>query len=274
MSSDRTKGYLASFRPAAFSFAGASVPPALTRLWEHLASDDVRSALIESRRLLREKSVRNRSALAGLLVGAAAAELRSGNAQEATRYARRSLSILPEQWMAHGIRIAACEALQSADRAYRYASTLEPVQRVAPWDEHPDAVDFQVLVASLAWRVGAWDDVAARLRRAYPAGVASMPEALQADWFRLAFYCDSPEEAAGAARAILPGCTIEQLDALLNAMVQHGWTSEALPLYRDAFARHGSSQLLRRRLVGLCIREGAMEEARELASAGALNIVV
>lgn len=101
-----------------------------------------------------------------------------------------------------------------------------------------------------------------------------MPEDLIADWFRLAFYRDNPLDAAQAAGAILSRCTVDELDDLLNAMVQNGWTSEALPLYRTAFTIHDDSELLRRRLVGLCIREGALDEARKLASSGALTIAV
>lgn len=268
------QGYLATYRPPEFTFGQmSSVPAPLLELWHHLSSRDNRAALAESRRLLRERSIRNRSAHAALLIGAATAELRAGNAQEAGRFAKRSQSILPHQWMAHRIRIAAYEALQSPERAYRYAASVELTETHTAWDEPISPVEFQVFAASLGWKIRAWDDVAARICRAYPAGVASMPESLQGDWFRLAFYRNSPGAAASAARAVLPSCTVDQIDRLLNAMVQQGWTSEALPLYRDAFAYHSSSQLLRRRLVGLCIKEGELEEARQLTAAGALDIL-
>lgn len=267
-------GFLATYRPPEFAFDNmASVPAPLLDLWHHLSSRDNRAALAESRRLLREKSVRNRSAHAALLIGAATAELRAGNATDAARYAKRSQAALSQQWMAQRIRIAAYEALQAPERAYRYAASLQLSESPAGWDEAISPVDFQVYVASLAWKIQAWDDVAARICRAYPAGVASMPAPLRDDWFRLAFYRDNAGEAASAARAILPDCSVDQLDTLLHAMVQNGWTSEALPLYRDAFARHSASQLLRRRLVGLCIKEGELDEARALTASGALNIL-
>lgn len=273
MRSERS-GYLSSYRPAPFTFSAASAPRVLSTLWKHLAGGDTRNALAESRRLLREKSVRDKETLAGLLVGAAAAELGAGNPRQAVPLVKRSLSLLPHQWMAHAIRIEAYEALQAPERAHRYSISITLAEEYVGWDEPRSRAETHTLIASLAWRVGAWDDVAKHLTEAYPHGVATMPGDLRGDWFRLAFYRTDPDEAAEAARAILPDCSIDQLDTLLNAMVQHGWTSEALPLYRDAFAIHADSQLLRRRLVGLCIREGALDEARELASSGALNIVV
>jgi hypothetical protein len=59
---------------------------------------------------------------------------------------------------------------------------------------------------------------------------------------------------------------------LLQTLVQQGWTEYALPLYRTAYAAEPRNQLLRRRLVALCIREGAIEEARALAKPGALDL--
>ncbi|MFW5972453.1 MAG: hypothetical protein ACOCTG_00560 [Bacteroidota bacterium] len=271
---DIENGYLATYPAASFTFSRVDgLPSELHTLWMQMAAGEHREALSESRRLLREKTVRGRP-LAALMAAAGAAELRCGNAAEGVVLAKRSLAILPDQWLAHAVRIAAYLAQQASGRAYRYAMTLQGCETVEAWDEPPSATDTQITLASLAWRVGAWEDVAESLDRAFPAGVASMPPPLQTDWFRLAFYRDQPDDAAAAARALLPACTIEQLDTILNAMVQHGWTAEALPLYRQAFTRNTASQLLRRRLVGLCVREGEVEEARQLAASGALNILV
>jgi hypothetical protein len=208
-----------------------------------------------------------------LLNGAAVGELKVGNVEEAHRLAKRSAGILPDQWMAHGIRVVA-HASAGGTRAYRYLGAVSLPGRVHAWDEVPTPAELHLQTAALAWRDGLWDDVARSLERAYPAGVATMPADLQSDAFRLAFYRNRADDASAAARALLGTSAIDHLDALLNAMVQQGWTSEALPLYREAFARNESSQLLRRRLVGLCIREGELDEARQLASAGALNILV
>lgn len=267
-------GYLATRRPEGFTFSSAGILSDLGLLWQYLAEGDTRGAMFESRRLLRESSSGEPEHEAGLLAGSAEAEMRAGNPEEAERLARQSLSVFPDQWMAHGITIGALEAKQDAQGAYRYAVALKRPKGMVSWDEPPTRTEFHTLVASLAWRVQQWDDAARHIALAYPEGIESMPEDLIADWFRLAFYRDNPLDAAQAAGAILSRCTVDELDDLLNAMVQNGWTSEALPLYRTAFTIHDDSELLRRRLVGLCIREGALDEARKLASSGALTIAV
>jgi hypothetical protein len=249
------------------------VPGALQTLWEQLSGRDVRLAQQTARALLRKKTLADRETLAALLNGAAASELRSGNVEEAHRLAKRSAGVYPDQWMAHAIRIAAF-ATSTGTRAYRYIAAAHIPAAPPDWDEVPTHRDYLILSASLAWKNGFWDDVSRCLESAFPAGVATMPPDLQADCFRLAFYRNQPSGASEAARAMLASSTVDHLDMLLNAMVQHGWTTEALPLYREAFERNEGSQLLRRRLVGLCIREGALDEARRLASSGALNIVV
>lgn len=267
-------GYLASFRSRGFDFTSTSIPPLLTALWQSLAENDTRNALTESRRLLRDPSTENRELLAALFAASAEAELRAGNPIEALNLARRSLLIYPDQWMAHGICINAFEAEQDSQQAYAFVSSIEWEDGTAGWDEPPTSTELHILIAALAWRVQEWDDVARHVALAYPDGIDSMPDPLKSDWFRLAFYRDNPLDAAYAARSILSNCSIDELDELLNTMVQNGWTSEALPLYRTAFTMHPESELLRRRLVGLCIREGSVDEARDLASSGALNIAV
>jgi hypothetical protein len=270
----REHGYLSSLQPSLPTFSQVDhVPAILAPLWQQLCANDIRSAQMTARSLLRKKTLTDRETLAALLNGAAVAELRSGNLDEAHRLAKRAAGVYPDQWMAHAIRIAAFD-MSTGSRAYRYAAASSLPTGAPAWDEIPSRRDHLICSAALAWRCGFWDDVARCLETAYPAGVATMPEELQADAFRLAFYRNQPSAASAAARAMLGSSPIDQLDQLLNAMVQNGWTSEALPLYREAYERNENSQLLRRRLVGLCIREGELEEARRLASAGALNIVV
>jgi hypothetical protein len=99
-----------------------------------------------------------------------------------------------------------------------------------------------------------------------------MPIPLMEDWFRLALYRGRPEDAAAVAALLIERTTVESADALLQTIVQNGWTKEALPLYRTAFANAPKSQLLRRRLVALCIREGQLDEARQLTQPGALGL--
>jgi hypothetical protein len=268
------QGYLStlSISPPAFTKVSAA-PPLLQVLWAHLAAGETRAAQLASRELLRRKTLTDRETLAALLNAAAATELQTGNPEECHRLAKRSAGVFPDQWMAHGLRIAAF-ATAPGSRAFRYIASVQLPDGAAGWDEVPSPVEHKVTAAALAWRSGLWDDVARSLDAAYPAGVATMPSELKSDVFRLAFYRNQPQLATAAARSMLTSSPVDQLDMLLNAMVQNGWTAEALPLYREAFERNETSQLLRRRLVGLCIKQGELDEARKLASSGALNIVV
>ena len=96
-------GYLATRRPEGFTFSSAGILSDLGLLWQYLAEGDTRGAMFESRRLLRESSSGEPEHEAGLLAGSAEAEMRAGNPEEAERLARQSLSVFPDQWMAHGI---------------------------------------------------------------------------------------------------------------------------------------------------------------------------
>lgn len=268
------QGYLSSLPVPTPSFSRVSAAPAMLQvLWAHLAAGETRAAQQASRELLRLKTLTDRETLAALLNAAAATELRTGNTDECHRLAKRSVGVFPDQWMAHGLRIAAFATVPGT-RAFRYIVSARLPKGSADWDEVLTPLEHKVTAAALAWRNGLWEDVARNLDTAFPAGVATMPPELRSDVFRLAFYRNQPQLATAAARSLLHTSTLEQLDLLLNAMVQHGWTAEALPLYREAFERNETSQLLRRRLVGLCIKQGELDEARKLASAGALNIVV
>jgi hypothetical protein len=267
-------GYLSTLKPALPTFERFEYAPTSVReLWKLLNDGDVRPALELSRNLMRGKSFSDRDTLATLLNAAAVAEFRTGNVEQAQRLAKRSAGIVENQWMAHAIRLTAFAA-SAGPKAYRYFASIKLADQSPVWDEPPARSAFYVLGAALAWQNGFWDDVAKSLEKAFPAGVATMPDSLRSDCFRLAFYREQPADASAAARALLGSFPLDQLDSLLNAMVQHGWTAEALPLYREAYKSNETSQLLRRRLVGLCIREGELEEARTLAADGALNILV
>lgn len=267
--------FLAELRVALPTFQHPDRAPFfLEGVWKLLRARNFQLALQEGRRLIRENAGRSATERAALYAAAAVAAYRCAYHDEAESLAQDSLSHQPGQWSATAVRIAVFEARQQLNEALDLAARFNPSAAAPSWDEIPSREDLHLLVAAFAWRAQAWDKVADRAARAYPEGVESMPPALQQDWFRLAFYRNTPSEAAAAARAVAPTCAAEDLDEMLNAMVQHGWVDMALPLYREAFNRHEDSQLLRRRLVGLCIRTGEMEEARRLASTGALNILV
>ena len=267
--------YLAELRVALPDFQNTDRAPFfLQGVWTLLRARNFQLALQEGRRLVRENAGRSASERAALHAATAVAAYRSAYHDEAEKLAEDSLNHQPNQWTATAVRIAVFEARQQPDAALDLAARFMTSAAAPDWDAPPSREELHLLVAAFAWRTHAWDKVADRTARAYPEGVASMPPQLQQDWFRLAFYRNTPSEAASAARAVAPSSSAEDLDEMLNAMVQHGWVDVALPLYREAFERHEDSQLLRRRLVGLCIRTGEMEEARRLASTGALNILV
>jgi hypothetical protein len=119
-----------------------------------------------------------------------------------------------------------------------------------------------------------WDSAADLTTKAYPKGVRTMPSFLQEDWLRLALYRERPDDAAEAARNLIVGSAPERADILLQTLVQQGWHKEALALYRLIFSMQPGSELLRRRMVGLCIREGELQEARRLMEQGALRLAV
>ncbi|MEX0747389.1 MAG: tetratricopeptide repeat protein, partial [Rhodothermales bacterium] len=142
------------------------------------------------------------------------------------------------------------------------------------WDEPLSDTDQHILRAACAWMTRDWDSAAELITNAYPKGVKSMPSFLQEDWLRLALYRERPDDAAEAARNLIAGSTPERADILLQTLVQQGWHKEALALYRAVYNMKPESELLRRRMVGLCIREGELQEARRLMEQGALRLAV
>jgi hypothetical protein len=103
-------------------------------------------------------------------------------------------------------------------------------------------------------------------------GGKTMQKPLQQEWFRLALYRNEPDDAAEAAGLLVTPSALDFTDALLQTLVQQGWTHHALPLYRTIFDKDPRNQLVRRRLVALCIKEGELDEARRLTAPGALDL--
>lgn len=262
------RSFLAEYRLPKLSFAARpKLSAALAPIWQALQEERLRAAL----QLVRTATPAPKHR-AALLVAQAAAEWRSGNAEVAKRLAEQSLARCPTQWAAHRLLLEMLMAQHAHEAAYLYLSTLALPQKTTSWDEPLPPVEQQLAAASRAWLMSDWASVAVHLTKAYPDGVAEMPAPLQEDWFRLALYRNRPEDAAAAASCLIAEGTLEFSDALLQTIVQQGWTQYALPLYRTAFTRAPENPLLRRRLVALCIREGAIEEARTLAQPRALDM--
>jgi len=208
---------------------------------------------------------------AGLLAGLAGAELVSGRLDHAARHAMQSLEVVPAQWIAR--RMIACIQFRRRDYAEAYETIAKlPMDLHGPsWDEEIDTREVETVLAACAWNLSQWPTVIEHLRRAWPEGDGFMPEPVIEELFRLHMYVGRPDLAARAAELLVRTWTPERADELLQTLVQRRHTAEALPLYRDVFARNPDSELIRRRLVALCIKEGSVEEARRLVAPAALR---
>ena len=208
---------------------------------------------------------------AAILVGLAAADIQTGAYVNAKKLAGKSLDLFHRQWSAHRILLQVLSANRDYQAAELHLSNLH--QGSGPdWDEELTKEQYHTALAGWNWRLGEWEQVAKHLHLGYPYGVETMPEKIQEDWFRLALYRDRPLDAVAVATLLIKQRPTGRADELLQTFVKNGWTSEALPLYRSAYHRDPTSQLLRRRLVALCIKEGELEEARRLTAPGALDL--
>lgn len=274
LATSSSKAFLTEFRIPDLSFAYSDWEDASVALiWKAMQEKDFRTALT----LIRE--ARNAAALGPqnnehsslLLAAQAAAEFATGSSDLAKRHAGKSLDLFPSQWMSHRILLSVLAGNHDFKGAYMQLARRR-MRPVALWDEALTKVEIHTALGAWSWMLGDWDLVAKHLAKAYPGGIDTMPKEIQEDWFRLSLYRDRPEDAVAVASVLIAEQSIPLADELLQTIVQNGWTKQALPLYRSAYERSPESQLLRRRLVALCIREGALDEARRLTKPGALDL--
>jgi hypothetical protein len=263
---------LATYRPATPSFtAHARMSRSLVPVWQALHDGDPDGAFRLAMAALEAQRGPSATEKAGLLAGLAGAEYASGRLDHALRNAGRSLELVPAQWTAR--RIVIC--IRSRRQEYReaYAGLAElPMDLNGPsWDERISPRDVQIGLASCAWALGQWGLVAEHLEQAYPGGPATMPEPEREDSFRVRLFLNRPDLAAEVASMLIARWSPERSDEMLQTLVQRRFTAQALPLYRTVFAMHPESELIRRRLVALCIKEGAIDEARRLVAPSALR---
>lgn len=209
---------------------------------------------------------------AGLLAGLAVADLMSGRTDDALVSATRSLELFPRQWLSRRVSIEVGSLRRDYRTCYRELAELDRPEVVAAWDEALDDLDIELGMASFSWKLGKWERVATHLSQAFPEGLVAMPDFLREDWFRLSLYRSLPEEAARAASSLIDERSVERMDELLQTIVQSGWTAQALPLYRNIHQIRPTHELVRRRLVALCIKEGELEEARRIVATSALRL--
>ncbi len=263
---------MAGYRLAGPLFSDpSSLAATMHPVWTALRADAAAAAMRNAEFALAENRLFAAEEKAGLLVGLSAALLRAGATDAGWDAARKSLDLFPHQVASHRLQVMVLSRRRNYAAAHEQLMALAEPELPALWDSPMENLERQTAMASFAWLMGEWERVADHINAAYPSGLASMPDEIREDWFRLALYRDEPNEAAAAASLLITSRDIHQTDEMLQTFVQSGWTSQALPLYRDAFDREPESQLLRRRLVALCIKEGDLEEARRLTAPGALR---
>ncbi|MBO6575827.1 MAG: hypothetical protein JJ896_12555 [Rhodothermales bacterium] len=269
---NRYEAYLASYRIPGITFSdNPELPNSIRPVWTALAAGASDAAMRNALAALSEQRLFSAEEKAGLLVGLAAAKLEMGSTEDAWETSRKALDLFPYQVAAHRIQISVLASRRHYEETYERIGALAEIDDPAVWDVAIDSREIALSKASLSWLTGQWDSVAEHIAEAYPDGLTSMPDEIQEDSFRLALYRNQPDEAARAAALLIPRRGVAQADEMLQTLVQGGWTSQALPLYQDAFGREPESELLRRRLVALCIKEGQLEEARRLTAPGALR---
>jgi hypothetical protein len=245
--------------------------PGIELAWQSLSSRNHRGALVRARRAFDEQVPTTPEEVAALKVALAAAELHLGGTEEAKRLAGQSLELYPHQWLAHRILLMGLIARHDYKAAYLHLLHLPcPEGPTATWDEPLSALERELALAAWAWMMGEWETVAQHLLNAWPNAPEEMPDPIREDWFRLSLYRNRPDDAAAAAALLIESRSVEQIDEMLQTFTQTGLTKQALVLYRQAWQRMPQSQVLRRRLVALCIRERAFDEARRLTEPGAL----
>lgn len=267
---------LTEYNLPTLTFTSASaVHTAVRPLWDAMARGDVQETLRLGDALVMHgpSTALPAEAQAQVQLAVAAARWRTGSNAAARQHARQALVLHPAQWAAHRLLLELDAAQHDfAAASDRLASLEDRLGATPAWDEPLSPTVRAVALAAWSWRQRRWDRVATHLAAAYPDGPATMPANLLEDCFLLAHYRNRPADAALAVEHLLPTRSLEALDELLQTMVQRKWTAEALTLYRGVFARWPKSELVRRRLVGLCIKEGELDEARRLAKPGALSL--
>ncbi len=272
ISAASSQAFLASYRLPHRSF-GQKDPnlPELDPIWDAMAEGDFRIAAGLVKAELEGQRLFSPEERAAMMIALANAQILMGQTDHAKRSAGKAMDLFPNQWSGHRVLIDVLHLKQAYKAAYLQLTQLEPGP-VPLWDAPVGNTEKHTALAGWSWLLGEWEQVADHLAAGYPDGIGSMPPQIQEDWFRLALYRGRPEDAVAVATLLIEQRPVALADELLQTFVQNGWTKEALPLYRAAYESAPESQLLRRRLVALCIREGELEEARDLTAPGALDL--
>lgn len=266
------ESFLSSYTFPQLTFTPSGVlPKVLKPIWELLAQRKYTPACERALESLAVSDSASAEERAALYLALAAGSFGIGNRKRASTAAEESIKILPGQWAAHRMVVQLFWAEGDYENAYFYLSTLLDPGTSHVWDEPLTQNERHVAIAAVAWRLKDWDGVYDHLMRTFDAG-KDMPVPLKEDAFRVAVYCERSDDAASMAESLLDDYRIEEIDMMLRTLDARGWSEQALALYRKAYARHEQNELLRRRLVGLCIRLGHVDEARTLTEGNALDL--
>jgi len=269
----RNESFLSAFRLPELTFDATELPyPSLAPLWENMREGNFEVARTIARDTMQERRIFPAEERAAIKIALATAELHLGATDTAKRMAGRSLDLHKNQFSAHRILLTIYMMRKDYTAAYLHLANLPLPTKTSNWDEQLSNRDVHVALSSWAWQLGEWDQVADHLQIAFPEGLSEMPANIREDWFRLSLYRGLADDAAAAAETLIGGSSVHRADELLQTIVQSGWTSQALPLYRKIYQDQPDSELLRRRLVALNVKEGNMQEARDLAQTSALKL--
>jgi tetratricopeptide (TPR) repeat protein len=265
--------YLGTYRLPPVNLAKApNLSPSMSTIWASIQSKEADPRARSIRLILSQKTRMADDEAAALKVALATAMLSAGKFGNAWKLAEQAIELFPQQSSAYRIMVQILMIRQEFKEAYDLLENLKVSAQAPHWDTPLKKRERHVCAASCAWRLKEWEDVARHLKKAFPRGVKTMQKPLQQDWFRLALYRNEPDDAAEAAGLLVTPSALDFTDALLQTLVQQGWTHHALPLYRTIFDKDPRNQLVRRRLVALCIKEGELDEARRLTAPGALDL--
>jgi len=269
----RNESFLSSYRISVPSFEAIDLPySSLIPLWASLRTRNFEEAKILSTAAMQERRIFPPEERAAMMIALAFAELNLGSTDNARRLAGRSLDLFPTQFAAHRILLSINVSHKDFAAAYMHLANLQTPEEIASWDSGMSIQNIHVALAAWAWQLGEWDQVADHLDIAYPNGLSEMPPEIREDWFKLSLYRGQADDAAAAAASLLDSSSVDHADEILQTIVQSGWTKQALPLYRTIYTQQPQNELLRRRLVALCVKEGNLQEARDLTRPGALKL--
>ena len=269
----RQESYLTDYNLPELSFEMTNLPySSLLPIWSSIQNSEFDTARTQAMETMNERRIFPAQERAALNLALAYAELKLGATSMAKRLAGRSLDLHSNQFGAHNILLHIHASQKDFTAAYLHLANLPTPTGTPDWDEEISIQNTHTALASWAWQLGEWDQVADHLEIAYPGGLAEMPPEIREDWFKLALYRGMADDAAAAAESLLDIRSIEAADEILQTIVQSGWTKQALPLYRKFYSNKPQNELLRRRLVALCVKEGQLDEARQITTGSALKL--